>query len=394
MSDFNCEGIYILGSYIRLIDSVLAFMLICFIIHLKGGGSMHKHRLQFIIFGALLAVLLLIVGSVGAAPKDGPVVSLSASQSEFSASQDVLITATISNPTRHSVRILKWFTPENGVEEPVFNVKVNGESVSYTGAYYKRPAATGKDYLTLKSGETFTYTVNLGDYYDLTTSGQYVIYYDASSYNLYNEIGNGVNQPESLSSEPISLKVDGRAGKGKPTPPPPPPPGGNSFKSCTATQQTILITARGQAKTYASDSENYLYGINSGTDRYLEWFGAYLPSRYSTVTTHFKAISNAWDNAGVTFDCGCKKPYYAYVYPNQPYNIYLCRVFWTAPLAGTDSQGGTLIHEMSHFDVVASTDDYVYGQAGARDLADTNPDHAIMNADNHEYFAENNPPLP
>lgn len=354
---------------------------------------MHKHRLQFIMFGALLAVLLLIVGSVGAAPKDGPVVSLSASQSEFSASQDVLITVTISNPTRHSVRILKWFTPEDGLEEPVFNVKVNGESVSYTGAYYKRPAATGNDYLTLKAGEISTYTVNLGDYYDLTGSGQYEIYYDASSYNLYNEKGNGANQPESLSSEPISLKVDGRATKGKPTPPPTPQPGGNSFKSCTATQQNILISARNQAKVYASGAEEHLINNNFDT-RYLEWFGIFDGLRYTTVTSHFSALSNAWDNAGVTFDCGCKKAYYAYVYPNQPYNIYLCRVFWTAPLIGTDSQGGTLIHEMSHFYTVASTDDYVYGQAGARNLAITNPNNAIMNADNHEYYAENNPPLP
>jgi peptidyl-Lys metalloendopeptidase len=48
---------------------------------------------------------------------------------------------------------------------------------------------------------------------------------------------------------------------------------------------------------------------------------------------------------------------------------------------------------MSHFTVVAGTDDYVYGQAGAKNLAITNPDNAVMNADNHEYFAENNPPL-
>jgi len=58
------------------------------------------------------------------------------------------------------------------------------------------------------------------------------------------------------------------------------------------------------------------------------------------------------------------------------------------------SKAGTLIHETSHFDVVVATDDVVYGQAGARDLADSDPDLAITNADSHEYFAENTPPLP
>jgi peptidyl-Lys metalloendopeptidase len=101
------------------------------------------------------------------------------------------------------------------------------------------------------------------------------------------------------------------------------------------------------------------------------------------------------DNAGVHFDCTCTQTnVYAYVYPNQPYKIYLCGAFWAAPLTGTDSKAGTLIHEMSHFDVVANTDDYAYGQTAARNLAASNPDQAIRNADNHEYFAENTPPLP
>jgi peptidyl-Lys metalloendopeptidase len=188
--------------------------------------------------------------------------------------------------------------------------------------------------------------------------------------------------------------VEGRLAKGKPTPPPTPSPGGNAFNACTTTQQTILVNARNTAKTYASSAVNYIDGITNGTSRYLEWFGTYSTSRYNTVASHFTALHDAWDNAAVNFDCGCKQNYYAYVYPNKPYYIYLCKVFWTAPLDGTDSKGGTLIHEMSHFYKVASTDDFVYGQAGARNLAVTNPDNAINNADNHEYFAENKPFLP
>ncbi len=43
---------------------------------------------------------------------------------------------------------------------------------------------------------------------------------------------------------------------------------------------------------------------------------------------------------------------------------------------------------------VAGTYDYAYGQAGAMNLAIDNPDDAINDADSHEYFAEDNPPLP
>ena len=100
------------------------------------------------------------------------------------------------------------------------------------------------------------------------------------------------------------------------------------------------------------------------------------------------------DTKPLTLDCGCKKSYYAYVYANKPYVIYVCKAFWAAPLTGTDSKGGTLIHEMSHFSVVASTDDWAYGQAAAKSLAISDPAKALDNADSHEYFAENTPTLP
>ena len=58
---------------------------------------------------------------------------------------------------------------------------------------------------------------------------------------------------------------------------------------------------------------------------------------------------------------------------------------------GTDSRAGTLIHELSHFTVVAGTSDFAYGQSAASRLARTSPSRAVRNADNHEYFAENTP---
>ena len=347
-----------------------------------------RFRVNTLVFVMLVALLATSV--VGAAPKDGPSVSLSIAQSEFDSAQDVLVSVTISNPTRHTVRVLRWFTPAEGVEEPLFTVTRDGQPVAYIGAHYKRPAATGQDYISLRSGESFTSVVNLGDYYDLSQSGQYEVAYGVASFNLFDEKGNAFKFRDVLTSEKISLTATGRVPTARPTPPPTPVSGGNTFNACTVDQQTLLVSARTQAKTYASNAENYLLANTQGP-RYVTWFGTYTSSRYNTVTSNFTDISNAMDNAGVAFDCKCKKNYYAYVYPNQPYKIYLCKVFWSAPLSGTDSKAGTLIHEMSHFDVVAGTDDVVYGQTGAMNLASTDPNLAITNADSHEYFAENTP---
>ena len=377
---------------------------------------MWKGRIQLAFVFVLIAALLITTVAM-AASKSGPTVSLSVSQGEFDSSQDVWVTVTLSNDTKNTVRVLKWFTPVDGVEESLFVVKRDGQPVAYIGPRYKRPAATGQDYISLKAGENVASAVNLGAYYDLSQSGQYEVTYGVAAFNLFDEKGNAFQAKDVLTSEKITVGVVGREAKGTPTPPPtpggggkstptPPPPGGtptptppgggggNTFNACSTTRQSQLVSARNESKIYASNAENYLLANNQGS-RYTTWFGVFSSTRYSTAKSHFTAISNAMDNAGVHFDCTCTQTnVYAYVYPNQPYKIYLCGAFWAAPLTGTDSKAGTLIHEMSHFNVVADTDDYAYGQTAARNLASSNPEQAIRNADNHEYFAENTPPLP
>jgi peptidyl-Lys metalloendopeptidase len=49
---------------------------------------------------------------------------------------------------------------------------------------------------------------------------------------------------------------------------------------------------------------------------------------------------------------------------------------------------------MSHFNVTAGTSDWAYGKTACLSLAQTDPAHALDNADSHEYFAENTPALP
>jgi len=160
------------------------------------------------------------------------------------------------------------------------------------------------------------------------------------------------------------------------------------YTGCTTTQKTKLSTAHANAKTMTTKALANLTSYPSGSTLYKTWFGTYNSSRFTAVKNHFTAIGNVWANKNVTFDCSCNDDYYAYVYPSQPYKIYLCNAFWSAPATGRDSRAGTLVHETSHFSVVVGTQDYVYGASGAKSLAISNPAKAIMNADNHEYFAE------
>jgi peptidyl-Lys metalloendopeptidase len=364
----------------------------------KREEIMFTGKRNFFVVILALVLLAFTLGGfspVSAAQEAAAVVELSADQASFDASQPVVVRVTVSNPGEKPVKVLKWFTPVDDVEEPLFNVSLDGAPVSYLGAYYKRPEPKGDDYVSLKPGESFTREVNLATYYDLSVNGNYTVRYDVSSQNLFSEKGNGLEKNAAqLTSNELNLSVEGRqSGPVLDSFTTTAVTGSTTYNKCTTSQQTTLVTARAQASTYSANALSYLTSNTQGA-RYITWFGVYNSSRYSTVKSHFTSISSAMDTASVKFDCGCKKKYYAYVYPTQPFTIYLCSVYWNAPMTGTDSKAGTLIHEMSHFNVVASTDDYVYGQSGAKSLAISNPSQAINNADNHEYFAENTPALP
>ena len=321
----------------------------------------------------------------------GLVVSISADRESFGAAEPVSLQVTISNPGDGSVGVLSWFTPAEGVTEPLFTVTRDGEAVPYLGMIVKRTAPTGQDYITLAAGESIVYTVNLADFYDLSVSGSYAVKYAITSEELY--AGADI-RAGNLASNTINLFIEGHPAHAPHVISPQVVYGSTTFNGCSTSRQTSLIDARNAASTYAMDAVAYFNGNRQGV-RYTTWFGVYDLSRYNTVASHFSAIRNAMDNADpMNFDCTCTESnIYAYVYRNEPYTVYLCGAFWDAPMTGTDSKAGTLIHEVSHFTVVAGNQDHVYGQTGARNLAISNPAEAIENADSHEYFAENNPPL-
>ncbi len=342
----------------------------------------------------LVIALVLISGvlSVSAKTSDAVRVTLNFEKTMFAYDESVPVNVSFTNEGKSSVRILRWLTPFDGVKDNLFVVTVNGKPVQYIGADYKRPAPTEKDYVTINTGETFNSTVDLAGYYDLSETGYYQVNYGIESANAFSAQTSLLKQADSLKSDTAQTYIEGRE-----------PAqfqniadavsGSTSYTGCSSSRQSSLLTARSNASTYAANSFNYL---NAGTvgARYTTWFGTYSATRYSTVRSHYSNIRSAMDTASVTFNCTCTDSAYAYVYPTQPYTIYLCNAFWSAPSTGTDSKAGTLVHEMSHFNIVASTDDWAYGQTAAKNLARTNTTRAVDNADSHEYFAENTPAQP
>lgn len=340
------------------------------------------------------------------AASNGVTVSISPEKSKLNKDDNVVLSVTITNTSSTPQYVLKWHTPFAGIEDHIFDVTRDGVAVPYLGAHYKRPAPTAKDYYLLKPGQSHTSKVEISSLYDMTVTGDYSVKYHAASVNLFmpkQDLRGNLTAAiasadlDSIESAPVALWVDGIHARGTKIGEPfemkvggTVSPMGVSFSGCTSSQSSTITSAIAAAKTMANSSVNYLNAGTAGA-RYKKWFGTYTSSRFSTAKSHFNNIKSALDTKPIVVDCSCKQSYYAYVYPTQPYKIYVCNAFWSAPMSGTDSKGGTLVHELSHFNVVAATDDHAYGQSAASSLATSNPTRALDNADNHEYFAENSP---
>jgi peptidyl-Lys metalloendopeptidase len=357
-----------------------------------------KHSFVHAVAGS--AVLAGAIAAAVAAPQQAASNPLRISMyAAANGSVEVMVT----NTSNKVARVPKWQLPSAMLEGKLFSVSLDGSPVTYQGPLVKRGLPGPADFAILRPGQSYRTVVDLAASYDMSKRGQYSV--TLASPLQFASLSDGTmlktsrGLPMVLQSPTLRLWNDGTAGKGSNNVAQKGKPGsggtvvnGVTFKGCSTTQISGAGDAVVQARSYSENAKGYLASGTAGP-RYTTWFGAYTSTRYSTASQHFVAIDSAMDQSGgqVTINCGCNQNYYAYVYPTRPYEIFVCKAFWTAPLAGTDSKGGTLIHEMSHFNVTAGTDDHVYGQTGAKNLAISDPAAALDNADNHEYFAENKP---
>ncbi|KAF5357494.1 hypothetical protein D9758_012510 [Tetrapyrgos nigripes] len=280
----------------------------------------------------------------------------------------------------------------------------NGMKVKYSPSFAARKNYTNA-FTTLTPGQSVEVEHDLSNAYNFTQSGasRYNII-PASTFYIYDLQTQEVSKLKAKIQGEHSSKLHGRLAVSRrsfakrcdddhdddeePT--------GPAFQKCNHKQRRQIRRAVQVATKYAHNAHDYLTDHTNATDRYETWFGEYNKTRHRTVTKHYaNLVEQGYKN--YTYDCGTcdDNGTFAYVYtePDAFGTIYLCGAFWRANATGTDSRGGTLVHESTHFTKLAGTADHVYGQSGAKDLAKEDPDEAITNADTHEYFAENHPAL-
>lgn len=332
---------------------------------------------------------------------------------------------TIKNTSDNDLMILKWNTPLEGIKSDLFKILKGKYHVRYDGILIKRAAPTEDDYVKLKSGKSITSSVEITENYGINREGNYHIELRSVGLN-YIVIPKGSKQKVKISEasnhfhlQTPKLVFSLQKGKGQPrqtlgriyrkmatgkasiarkdlkaaakmkkmakaTSPKAP-----VFEGGTSSQKRTVTTAHEKAFLKVQSCEDQLNNNGSGNSLYKTWFGNYAQSRYSTVSGNYSKVQQAMQNDTITYNLtgqGCGSGVYAYTYKGTR-KVWLCEAFWTAPTSGVDTKFGTIIHELSH--AVALTDDIVYGQAGAKSLAKSDPSRAIKNADSYEYFSEN-----
>ena len=288
------------------------------------------------------------------------------------------------------VRTVKGWPP---VERPV-----------YTGRRYKRAPPGPDDFVRLAPGETLAGTVALEAHYDVPAAGDYRVRFDGAfrvapegPFDDAAGPGTGADVPTELvdvvpgDGGALEMTLHPSAGGARARPP--------AFAGCDGEQRDGLVEATLAAEGLVTDAIDALRTLPAverpASPRYGRWFGAYAPERYALVIERFERVLGALAGETLGFDCRCNEPRtFAYVYPNAPYDVFLCPLFFDAATLGTDSRAGTIVHELSHFWTLGGTDDHRYGQVAVAALAASDPALAVDNADGVEYFAENTPFLP
>jgi len=341
-------------------------------------------------------------------------VKLTTKSEKVNTKQDVQVNLQYTNNGKDTLNIYKRAIPTNGqLKTNMFAVSVNGKTVNYVGPVAKISTQAANAIISLEPGKSINVDITLSPSHDMRISGTYTIRYNMHSHKVLQS----TSAKKVIVSNIIKVNVEGRSNvflaesdrlakispemaandtetdliDGNPT-----------FVDCHSDQKAAIKEGVEEGRKYADQSLDYLNENKpkGKTPRFRTWFGnesvAVQTKNWNAVKKNFRNIRDALANKPKHYDCSCindpdpeKKDFFAYVYSHRPYYIYLCGSFFNAQPSGQDSQGGTMVHETAHFEVVAGANDNAYGHELCQELAKDEPKKAVNNADSHEFFAEN-----
>jgi len=368
----------------------------------------------------LAAVSVSLPGVAQARPDDTEVTALlratlTVDKPRVGANEPATVRFTLQNLSQQPLSILEWETPLEGVKNDIFAIEHDGHAVAYRGPLFTRGLPAPESYVRLAPRESVTAVVDLARFYAIDEPGTYRVRLRGRVSDLGTEDAAVLAasaqtarrlRPRPLGSNEVSFEQTGR----RTAPPEPPPPSRRTaiaaapvFQgSCNAADKAAVETALDKSRIEASLAAIGLAFLPTAqrplSQRTTKWFGSYDLARYELVVRNYVAIYNGLASRQITFICEDAGAHcgadIAFVSHLDPFRIHLCPAFFRLRDDGPDSKPGAILHEMSHFQVIAGTEDHCRYMLACADLAVASPGLAVDSAQNYAYFAENDPYIP
>ena len=354
----------------------------------------------------------------------------------------------ITNHGKQAIRILKWGTPFDDVESDCLHVRLNGiQDCAFVGRQFKRVYQEEISTLLLKPGETLARSVHIPASWKLPAQGSYSVSLKAPRIQVIRSTGKtSANKsqkqwavqnvevgsitifvenpldssqylplasdfsdpPGALSRDDIDQLRNEKQG-GIPVCPP-------MFLCISPSYQNTgeCFMARyighpkmssgtkdlGTIKNYADLMKRamaYILSIrgdwNFANDMvFRKWFGIYTPQRAERVANGLNGALGAIScfNFVLYLDNSNTSDVIAWWRasddPSRLSAMGFCNAYFQLPEGGMNSKMGSIAHELTH--AFARTKDHAYGFEKCMQLAKSQPDLAIENADNYEFFIE------
>jgi peptidyl-Lys metalloendopeptidase len=186
------------------------------------------------------------------------------------------------------------------VQAPLFDVTRDGLPVSYLGIQARRPPPTPADFVALAPGMARSSRVELSALYRMNITGAYSVRYRADRLQVYGRPDAARPQGAAVTPLVAAVWIDGLMPRGMPETAYE-PVGALTFSHCSNAQQAGITAA---------------------------------------VARHVEGIRDAFATRPLTVDCACTRPWFAYVYPDQPSTLHVCKAFWTVDNADPHEYGG------------------------------------------------------
>jgi len=174
----------------------------------------------------------------------------------------------------------------------------------------------------------------------------------------------------------------------------------DTFQRCTKAEAETISRSVADAKRLAVHAAASV----GDTPAFETWFGKYSDSKAEVVRRNFKKTVQAIRSGEITTICAdlrpseCDPDMFAYVYDDDHYNVYICPEFFSLPNmarlrpgqlnSNFGTRAGTIIHEVTHFNVVANTEDNCYSRDVCSAMAQRDGPAALENADSYQFYAE------